>query len=318
MRKGCLVLTSLAIAGILVIVTPQFEREPLVATFSIVGFDPETGDLGVAVASKFPGVGAVVPYAEAGVGAVATQSLANVSYGPNGMALLKMGLSPQQVVEALTSVDDQREMRQWGIVDAQGRSASFTGKECFTWAGHRTGPSYAAQGNLLVGEETVSAMEKTFLETKGLLPDRLLAALDAGQAAGGDRRGRQSAALLVVRKGGGYGGLNDRFVDLQVYDHADPVAELKRLYALHRLYFFRSDAKNLIKIEGALARELKQFLAGAGYYEGPVDESFGEDAVKALADWMYWENYDERVRSDGLIDREILEIIRSQSAAKQP
>ncbi len=312
MRRARLFLAALIAAAALLFALPA---APLVATFSIVGFDPESGDLGVAVSSKFPGVGAIVPWARAGVGAVATQSLANVSYGRNGLTMLETGFSPQQVIEYLGVIDEEREMRQWGIVDARGRSATFTGSGCFEWAGGRAGENYAAQGNLLVGEETVAALELAFLETEGPLAERLLAALEAGQAAGGDRRGRQSAALLVAREGGGYGGSNDRYIDLRVYDNAFPVRELRRLFELHKLHFFRSEPRNLIPIDGPLALELKEFLVDAGYYHGPVDDTFGPDALEALVNWMYWENYDERVRDDGLIDIEILEIIRTRRDA---
>jgi uncharacterized Ntn-hydrolase superfamily protein len=199
------------------------------STFSIAGWDAANGDVGVAVQSKFFGVGAVVPWAAAGVGAVATQSYANTTYGPDGLELLRSGSSPEEVVERLTSKDPEKEHRQLGLVDARGRAATFTGKRCIPWAGGRTGAGYAAQGNILVSEATVAAMAKAFEETQGELAEKLLAALEAGQRAGGDARGRQSAALIVARKKGGYGGFNDRYVDLRVDDHPDPIAELRRL-----------------------------------------------------------------------------------------
>lgn len=314
MRSFRALLPAVVIVLLLFVAAPQPLPEPMVNTFSIVAFDPETGDLGVAVESKFPGVGAIVPWAKADVGAIATQSLANLSYGSNGLKLLAMGLSPQQVVDALGSVDPKREERQWGVVDAKGRSANFTGSGCFPWAGGRTGENYAVQGNILVGEETVAAVEKTFLESKGFLGDRLLVALAAGQVAGGDRRGRQSAALLVVRKNGNYDGTSDRMVDLRVYDNPYPIKELQRIYALHKIHFFPTDPKNLITIEGELARELKEFLSASGDYTGTIDETFGADAIEALKNWMYWENYDVRVREDGKIDSEILDIIRAREA----
>jgi uncharacterized Ntn-hydrolase superfamily protein len=208
-----------------------------VATFSIVAFDPETGDLGVAVESKFLGVGAVVPWARAGVGAVATQAWANTTYGPVGLDLLERGLPPEQVVGILTGRDAGREFRQVGMVDARGRAAAFTGEEANAWAGHVIGDGFACQGNILVGEEVVREMARAFRESKEPLPERLVAALRAGQAAGGDKRGRQSAALLVVREGGGYSGFNDRYIDLHVEDHATPIEELARVLALHRETF---------------------------------------------------------------------------------
>ena len=215
--------------------------EPPIATFSIVGFDPKTGDLGVAVQSKFFSVGSVVPWAKAGVGAVATQSWANVSYGPDGLKLLAQGKSPAEAMKILTEADARREFRQVGIVDAKGRAESFTGKRCNDWAGHQTGKHYAAQGNILAGEAVVkdmaAAYEKAQKKPGTELADWLVAALDAAQAAGGDKRGRQSSALLVVRAGGGYGGQGDRYIDLRVEDHKTPVKELGRLLKLHKSFF---------------------------------------------------------------------------------
>ncbi len=202
------------------------------STFSIAAHDPETGDLGVAVESKFFGVGAVVPWVEAGVGAIATQSYANTTYGPRGLALLREGLAPEDVAKRLTEPDPDREYRQLGIVDARGRSTSFTGKHCIEWAGSSSAGSFTVQGNILVSQATVDAMARAYLEAKGELAERLLAALEAGQRAGGDARGRQSAALVVARKNGGYGGFSDRYVDLRVDDHPDPTGELHRLVGL--------------------------------------------------------------------------------------
>jgi uncharacterized Ntn-hydrolase superfamily protein len=213
---------------------------PLVATFSIVAVDPRTGELGVAVQSRFLAVGAVVPWAKAGVGAIATQSLANTTYGPRGLELLTAGVAPDDAIKQLTAADERRDVRQVGLVSADGRAATFTGAECLAWAGGRTGPNYAAQGNILAGEAVVTAMAESFeksADTGKELGQRLLDALAAGQAAGGDRRGMQSAALLVVREGWGYSGLNDRYRDLRVDDHAEPIAELQRIYEMHRRIF---------------------------------------------------------------------------------
>ena len=218
----------------------------IVATFSIVAFDPDTGSLGVAVQSKFLAVGSIVPWARAEVGAVATQAMANYNYGPRGLDLMSQGRSAQETVEALISADEEREHRQLGVVDAEGRAATFTGSECFEWAGGVTGENCAAQGNILVGRQTVEALAKTFEGTSGDLAGRLLAALDAGQQAGGDSRGKQSAALLVVREGGGYGGDNDRVVDLRVDDHPEPIRELIRLQGLHTLYFGETRAEHVL------------------------------------------------------------------------
>ena len=200
-----------------------------VATFSIVAYDPKTKDLGVAVESKFFAVGSVVPWAKAGVGAIATQAFGNTTYGPKGLELLAGGKTPAEVIEMLTSADEGRDRRQVGIVDAKGNAATYTGKGCNPWAGGKTGTNYSAQGNILVGEQTVTAMCEAFEKSKGELADKLLAALGAGQAAGGDSRGQQSAALIVVRERGGYAGFNDRYIDLRVDDNPEPIKELGRL-----------------------------------------------------------------------------------------
>ena len=211
--------------------------EPPVATFSIVAHDPDTGELGVAVQSKFIAVGAVVPFAKAGVGAVATQAWANTTYGPQGLALLAEGLPSEKVIQKLVEKDPGKERRQVGIVDAKGRAANFTGTRCMDWAGGITGPNYAAQGNILASEKVVNAMGKAFEQSRGDLGERMIAALAAGQKAGGDSRGRQSAALLIVKERGGYGGHNDRYRDLRVDDHKTPIKELARIYKLHKRVF---------------------------------------------------------------------------------
>jgi uncharacterized Ntn-hydrolase superfamily protein len=284
----------------------------IVATFSIVGFDPDSGDLGIAVQSKFLAVGSVVPWAKAGIGAVATQSLANTSYGPEGLKLLAEGLSAEEALEKLISSDKEKDLRQVGIVDAKGRSASFTGEKCFDWAGHICGENYACQGNILVSKETVEAMARTFEKTEGDLADRLMEALAAGQEAGGDRRGRQSAALLVVREKGGYGGFNDRYIDLRVDDHQTPIKELKRLLELYRIYFFKSKEDELKKIDAALCKELQEVLKRLKYYKGEVNGIFDEATKEALKNFQYWENFDERVRDDEYIDINVLKYIREK------
>lgn len=209
-------------------------------TFSVVGADPKTGDVGVAVASKFLAVGSVVPYARAGVGAVATQAFGNTTYGPRGLELLARKLHPQEVIRRLTASDKDRDQRQVGIVDARGRSATFTGKRCIAWAGGIAGENFAVQGNILTGEEVVKAMAEAFQRTEGELALKLMAALEAGERAGGDSRGKQSAAILVARKNGGYAGFDDRYIDLRVDDHPEPVQELKRLLRM-QLAFRRQD-----------------------------------------------------------------------------
>ena len=281
-------------------------------TFSIVAYDPQNGDLGVAVQSKFLAAGNVVPWAKAGVGAIATQSWANTSYGPRGLEMMAEGTPAQEVVARLIEEDDDRALRQVGVVDARGNVAAFTGEECYAWAGHTFGKNYACQGNILVNEETVKAMAHTFEETSGTLADRLMAALAAGQAAGGDRRGQQSASLLVVRKGGGYGGFNDRYVDLRVDDHPSPIDELARLLKLHQLYFFETDPAKLVKIEGAVAKEIQETLQRTRYYEGPISGTYDEHTKKALRDFVHTENLEERWRDDDLLDGVILEFMRER------
>ena len=281
-------------------------------TYSIAAFDPDTGDLGVAVQSKFPNAGVSIPFARAGVGAIATQAYCNTSFGPRGLDLLANGASPQQVVDILIANDPDRAFRQLGVVDNQGRSANYTGERCFDWCGSLQGEHFTAQGNVLTGPEVVQALADGFQSATGSLAERLLASLAAGQKAGGDRRGQQSAGLLVVRDGGGYGGYDDRLVEISVYDHPQPIDELHRLYDIHRLTYFRADPDTLLPIQGDLAIELQGLLKARGFYSGQDDGRFGEQSLRALHDFMGWENYDERIRDDGLIDSEVLEDIRAK------
>lgn len=292
-------------------------REYPVATFSIVGRDSITGDLGVAVQSKFLAVGAVVPWARARVGAIATQSYANTSYGPEGLKLLaEEGLSAQEALNRLIVADEERHLRQVGIIDAKGQTAAYTGGECLEWAGHIVNQDYACQGNILVSEDTVQAMARTFETAPGELADRLVAALEAGQAAGGDSRGRQSASLLVVREKGGYGGFNDRYVDLRVDDHLTPIQELKRLLDLHRLYFLKSKPGDLLPLEGEVAREVQEILRDLGYYGGEINGIYDEPTKTALSRWSGVENLEERLQEEARIDRVILEFLRQKGGAK--
>lgn len=282
-------------------------------TFSIVACDARaaTPEWGVAVASKFLAVGAVVPSARAAVGAIATQALANLAYGPDGLALLEAGRSAEEVVQELTEHDEGRDDRQLGVVDARGKAVTFTGKGCFDWAGGRTGNGYCCQGNILTGPEVVDAMAMAFEGTGGDLATRLLEALAAGEAEGGDRRGRQSAALLVVREGGGYGGGTDRAVDLRVDDHAEPVRELARLFALHGLYFPARDTLDFIEIDDSLAAELRALLAGKGYPAGVGSGPYDKALKDALFDYVGTENLEERWSDDVRIERRVLEHLRS-------
>jgi uncharacterized Ntn-hydrolase superfamily protein len=238
-------------------------RHPLVSTFSIVAFDLSTKDLGVAVQSRYFSVGSVVPWAEAEVGAVATQSFVNVSYGPHGLQLLKEGLAVDEVIDRLTQEDKEKEYRQLGIIDSEGNANAFTGKKCLEWAGSKVGKNYAAQGNILAGEEVIQNMGRNFESTRGDLAERLVAALEGGEAAGGDARGRQSAALLVVRKNLGRAGYGDRYIDLRVEDNPDPIAELKRLLNLHRVYSLIDDSEDSLTkgdLKAALG-DLKKAIA---------------------------------------------------------
>src|SRR6478609_11937632 len=278
-------------------------REPLVATYSIVGCDLEARQWGVAVQSKFLAVGSLCPFAEAEVGAIATQSFVNPRYGPDGLALLRGGLAAEEVVERLTAADEGRDQRQLGIVDGQGRAATFSGDECFDWAGGRTGDGYAAQGNILVSQATVDGLADTFERTAGqLLAHRLLACLDAAQAAGGDSRGQQSASLLVVEKDAGYAGLSDIVVDLRVDDHERPLEELRRIHGVHEQLFGKTPAQEWIAVDADLATELSERLSRLGY-DGDLDG--------ALRRWAGAENLEERVDGAERIDPVVLEALRS-------
>ena len=300
-------------------------------TYSIVAYDSVTGDLGIAVQSKFPNVGGLVPWARAGVGAVATQALSNTDYGEKGLDLLAWGVTAPEAMRIVMRTDPQPSQRQVGMVDAHGNSASWTGDSTFDWAGGRTGGrsdgrtggkgqlitgrDYAAQANIMVSDATVRNMAETFERSRGSLADRLIAALVAGQAGGGDKRGMQSAALLVVRARGGYLGGTDRYIDIRVYDAPDPIKELQRLYALHKLYFFTSDSADLIPITPALQKELEAILLveppnQPQKWLAAPQPTLNETFLTALASFMYWENYDVRVRMDGKIDRVALEDIR--------
>jgi uncharacterized Ntn-hydrolase superfamily protein len=337
-------LCSLRVTGaVTVLLTSHFSpltsQQPIAApshlqklahTYSIVAYDSSTGDLGVAVQSKFPNVGGIVPWGRAGVGAVATQSLGNTAYGERGLDLIAQGATAEEALRIVMRTDTMLQDRQVGMVDARGNAASFTGKTTFDWAGGRVGGDkhsggpvggkgdvivgrgYSAQANIMVSDQTVKNLAETFERTKGNLADRLMAALKAGQAGGGDKRGMQSAALLVVRKNGGYLGANDRFVDIRVYDAVDPIAELERLLHLHKLHFFPSEATDLMPISPAIVAQLEPILLRepVGQPEKWLSKKQGSATpafLEALKNFMYWENYDVRVRMDGKIDRVVLD-----------
>ncbi|HEY9457162.1 MAG TPA: DUF1028 domain-containing protein [Gaiella sp.] len=273
---------------------------PLVATYSICACDLEAGQWGVATQSKFLAVGSVVPWAAPHVGAIATQSYANPRYGPDGLALLRDGASAEEAVEQLTSADDGRAHRQLGIVDAVGRAATYTGAECHAWAGGRTGEGYAAQGNILVSGATVDALAETFEATSGKpLAGRLLDCLDAAEAAGGDSRGRQSAALLVVERDGGYANLSDSLVDLRVDEHPDPLVELRRIYRMHDALFGSTPRDRWLTVDGALRAELDDLLRRVGQPD--------------LATWAGVENLEERVDGEDAIDPVVLDRLRESA-----
>ena len=313
-------------------ISVPYHLQKLAHTYSIVAYDSSTGDLGVAVQSKFPNVGGIVPWAQAGIGAVATQSLGNTAYGERGLELIAQGATAEEALRIIMRTDTMLQDRQVGIVDARGNAASFTGKTTFDWAGGRTGGDgraggqsggkgevivgrgYTAQANIMVSDQTVKNLAETFERSKGNLADRLMAALKAGQAGGGDKRGMQSAALLVVRKNGGYLGANDRFVDIRVYDAPDPIAELERLLALHKLHFFPSEKSDLLAVGPAIVAQLEPILLSEPANQtdkwlkgkqGRATPAF----LEALRNFMYWENYDVRVRMDGKIDRVVLDDI---------
>lgn len=281
-------------------------------TFSIVARDPANGDLGVAVASKFLAVGSVVPWARAGAGAVATQALANISYGPRGLELLAAGAPAEQALAALLADDNQREHRQVGLVDARGGAAAHTGTACMDWAGHVVGAGFTVQGNILTGPQVVESIAAAFRAATGELAERLLAALYAGDRAGGDARGRQSAALYVARAGGSYGGLLDRYIDLRVDDHLDPVPELARLLGLHRFYLTPPRPEDLLPIDAQVARELQELLARAGYYHGPLSGVYDAATRAALERYGGVENLEERLISPDRIDPQVLAFMRSK------
>jgi len=251
-----------------------------------------------------------VPWAQAGAGAIATQSYANTSYGPEGLRLLAAGASAEEALARLVAADEGREHRQVGIVDTAGGAAAFTGGECLAWAGQRVGSNYACQGNILVSAATVEAMAAAFEATSGPLADRLLAALAAGQTAGGDRRGQQSAALLVVRERGGYGGFNDRYLDLRVDDHSQPIAELQRLLDLYGLYFDRTPEKDLLPLDEGLTREVQGMLQALGYYAGPRHGQYDAATREALSLWAGIENLEERLLPDARLDPVVLDFLR--------
>lgn len=283
----------------------------IASTFSIVGHDPAAGEWGIAISSKFLAVGAGIIWAKAGAGAIATQAMANLDFGEIGIQLLQKGYSAEAVAQSLLALDPDREERQFGIVDAKGGSYSFTGQNCFDYAGGITGPNFACQGNILVSRATVENMAETFQNSQGSLADRLMAALNAAQDAGGDKRGRQAAALLIVREGGSYGGYNDRAIDLRVDDHPQPVAELTRLYKLHQFYFTKSKPEDRLPLTEDRVKAIQEALKRRGFYQGEINGVWPGPARDALYGFCGWENYEERWMEDA-IDAGVLDILLAE------
>ncbi len=268
-------------------------------TFSIVAYDPEKKEWGVAVQSKFIAVGSIVPFAKSGVGAIATQAWTNTSYGPKGLALLEQGLTAEDVISMLTKKDEKREDRQVGIVDSFGNAASFTGSRCFDWAGHIVGENYSCQGNILVSEDTVLAMSQAYRETKGDLVLKLLAVLEEGQEAGGDSRGKQSAAILIVKEEGAYDGGTDRYVNVRVDDHEHPIKELRRIFELYDLSLLKRDeSDDKVKMEGDVMKAIKEVLKADGFYEKDIDNKYDAYTKEALQKWMHTNNFEVKERED--------------------
>jgi uncharacterized Ntn-hydrolase superfamily protein len=293
----------------------RLERHASPSTFSIVARDPDNGDFGAAVQSKFIAVGAVVPWAKAGIGAIATQAWGNVSFGPNGLKMLEDGLSAPETLQKLLATDPQRERRQVAIVDARGRVAVHTGKECMDWAGHVTGSGYSCQGNILASSKVVESMAKAYQDTRGDLIEKLLRTLTAGQAAGGDRRGQQSAALLIVREKGGYEGWTDRYVDLRVDEHPTPIEELKRVFKIYNMTMLsREDPKYLLTIDHDITIQLQRDLKKLGMYIGTINGVFDDATKKALNNFIGINNFENKMREDGRIWKSVLDYLEESAS----
>ena len=287
------------------------------STFSMAARDPSNGDLGIIVQSKFPAVGSVVPWAKAEIGAIATQAWANVSYGPKGLDFLESGMNASQTLKMLLKDDEGREHRQVGIVDSKGHAIAHTGKECMDWAGHIVGEGFTCQGNILASEDVVGNMAEAYESTGGDMIDKLFAVINAGQAAGGDRRGMQSAAILVVRKEGGYEGGNDRYVDVRVDEHPSPIRELERIFKIYDMTLLsREDPSHLKKIEGSTSLRIQKALITLGYLERIDESGFPDVASAALMNWTNTNNFENKARDDGTIWQSVLEFLLNQANEK--
>lgn len=285
-------------------------NQPIVATFSIVAHDRKAGEWGIAVQSKFMGVGVVVPWAKANIGAVATQARINTSYGLQGLELMAAGLSPEAAVSKLTAADPDSSIRQFAMVNAKGEVVAFTGEDCMDWAGHLLGDGFSCQGNILAGPKVVEDMADVFSRTHGDLADRMMASLEAGQLAGGDIRGRQSAAILVVKEGAGFAGFNDRYIDLRVDDHMEPIRELKRLLELYR-FTFLPDKPESLPYSGTILFDLQRYLRTLGYYNGCLDGT--TDVTAELRHYTKEKQLEELLRNDDRVSTEL--ILRLRDAA---
>ena len=288
----------------------KMNKDQLVATFSIVAANPETGEVGVAVQSKFLAVGSVVPWAKANIGAVATQSWANTTFGPEGLALLEKGLSPAEVIDKLVADDPGRSLRQVAVINSDGEASVFTGHECYDWAGHKIGKHHSCQGNILISEKTVSDMSRVFEESEGPLAERMLKAISAAQHAGGDSRGKQSAAVYVLQEGAGYGGYNDVKVDLRVDDHPEPIEELQRLYELHKMYAAPSEEK--LAIEGDVLETVVEQLVKADLLATVDHSSYDAEVKEALKTFVLRENFDDHWSDKALIDETVLDYLKKR------
>lgn len=286
-------------------------------TFSIVAFDPKNHEWGIAVQSKFVAVGAIVPFAKANVGAIATQAYANTSYGPKGLNLLEKGFTAEETIQELIKEDELREQRQIGILDSYGNASAFTGKKCFDWAGHLVGENYTCQGNILASKDVLKAMAEAFENAKGDLVEKFFAALVAGQEKGGDRRGRESAAILIVKEKGAYDGGTDRYIDIRIDEHPSPIKELRKVFEVYDMsILLRDDPKDIVKLKGEAAKIVKDRLKTDGFYKGDINEVYDENTKEALRDWLGTNNFEVKERDDeymwGSVYRYILNLRKNE------
>jgi len=281
----------------------------IISTFSIVARDPITEEIGIAVQSKFLAVGVGVSWAKANVGGIATQAYANFDFGEIGLKILEKGYSAEKTMKALIALDDSIEDRQFGIVDAKGGAVTYTGERCFDYAGGIAEENMACQGNILVSKKTVEELASTFKKTKGTLANRLVKSLDAAQRAGGDRRGKQSASLLIVKERGSYGGYNDRYIDLRVDDDANPIDKLAHLLKLHEMHFERTKEDEKLVVDGKLAKDIQLALKELGYYDLDINGKYDEKTKEAFTNFCGWENFEERTHEGDIVDKNVIEYL---------